>query len=100
MPVVAAARAAGMPDLTGRGGYDHELAKWEVDLLGRAGTHAMGRYLCKEMADYWPSSTEVWAAPMNEIPKVVFSRTLKHADWKKTRIRLYWAGACRSLPVQ
>jgi riboflavin biosynthesis pyrimidine reductase len=27
------------------------------------------------MAAYWPASTEPYAPPMNEIPKVVFSRT-------------------------
>ncbi len=66
--------------------YDDDLTAWEVDLLWRSGTHAMGRLLYTEMCDYWPSSTEPWAAPMNEIPKVVFSRTLKRAEWKETRI--------------
>ena len=55
--------------------YDDELKAWEVDLLWQAGTHIMGRRLYEEMAAYWPTSTEVFAPPMNEIPKVVFSRT-------------------------
>jgi dihydrofolate reductase len=33
----------------------------------------MGRKTFNDMAAYWPSSTEVFAAPMNEIPKIVFS---------------------------
>ena len=66
--------------------YDDELRSWEVDLLWQAGTHIMGRNLYEEMAAYWPSSTEVFAPPMNEIPKVVFSRTLKRADWQGSRV--------------
>jgi dihydrofolate reductase len=38
------------------------------------------------MAEHWPASTEPFAPPMNEIPKVVFSRTLAHADWHGTRV--------------
>jgi dihydrofolate reductase len=38
------------------------------------------------MAAFWPTSTHDYARPMNEIPKVVFSRTLERADWLETRI--------------
>jgi dihydrofolate reductase len=33
----------------------------------------MGRRTYEEMAAAWPTSWSVYAAPMNEIPKVVFS---------------------------
>lgn len=46
----------------------------------------MGRTAYQEMAAYWPHSTEPYAAPMNDIPKVVFSRTLSQASWPTTRI--------------
>jgi len=46
----------------------------------------MGRVTYEEMASYWPTSTSEFAAPMNEIPKVVFSKTLTRADWPETRI--------------
>ena len=69
--------------------YDDELKAWEVDLLWQAGTHVMGRRVYEEMAAYWPGSTEVYAPPMNEIPKVVFSRTMKRADWARSRV---WNG--------
>ncbi|MGD0523765.1 MAG: dihydrofolate reductase family protein [Polyangiaceae bacterium] len=52
---------------------------WIVDTLRRAGAHLMGSRTYADMAAYWPSSTDVIAAPMNEIPKVVFSRTGKAA---------------------
>lgn len=66
--------------------FDDQLKAWEVESLWQAGTHIMGRVLYREMADYWPTSTEEYAEPMNTIPKVVFSRTLQKADWNNTRI--------------
>lgn len=55
---------------------------WLVDTLWRAGVHIMGSRTYADMAAYWPSSTDVLAAPMNQIPKVVFSRTGKAATTK------------------
>ncbi len=65
---------------------DEVVINWEVERLWRAGFHVMGRRLYEIMASYWPNSSEPPAAPMNEIPKVVFSNTLKHTAWGKTRI--------------
>ena len=48
--------------------------------------HLMGRNTYEEMAQFWPVSDDAYAAPMNEIPKVVFSRTLERADWADSRI--------------
>ena len=45
------------------------------------GLHLMGRNTYEEMAEAWPTSEDPRAAPMNDTPKVVFSRTLEHADW-------------------
>lgn len=41
----------------------------------------MGRATYEEMAQAWPASNAPYAAPMNDIPKVVFSKTLDRADW-------------------
>jgi dihydrofolate reductase len=65
---------------------DAELVRWKVDRLAKAGAHVMGRATYQEMAAYWPRSTEPYAALMNDIPKVVFSRTLRDASWPTTRI--------------
>jgi dihydrofolate reductase len=54
--------------------------------LARAGTHIMGRDTYLEMAEFWPTATNANAAPMNAVPKVVFSRTLRTADWASSRI--------------
>ena len=63
-----------------------DAASWTVDALWRAGAHLMGAETYRAMAAYWPQSREVFAAPMNEIPKVVFSKTLTTAEWGDTRI--------------
>lgn len=48
--------------------------------------HAMGRVTYEAMASFWPTSTDPYAAPMNEHPKVVFSKTLTQADWATSTI--------------
>ena len=53
---------------------DGGAAAWIVDTLRQAGVHIMGSRTFRDMAAYWPTSTEPFAAPMNEIPKLVFSR--------------------------
>ncbi len=65
---------------------DEAVTAWKLDSVRRAGTHIMGRVTYDEMAAYWPSSTQAFAAPMNNIPKVVFSRTLPSAGWPDSRI--------------
>ena len=63
-----------------------DVRSWKVASLRQVGTHIMGRVTYEQMAAYWPSSTHVFAAPMNNIPKVVFSRTLETAGWADTRV--------------
>jgi dihydrofolate reductase len=63
-----------------------ELRRWKLDRIRRAGTHIMGRVTYLEMASAWPNSTDEYAAPMNEIPKVVFSKTLDEAAWPQSSI--------------
>jgi dihydrofolate reductase len=65
---------------------DPGLKRLKLEWLGRAGCHIMGRTTYLEMATHWPHSDDAYAAPMNELPKVVFSRTLKDASWPTTRI--------------
>lgn len=53
-----------------------EAAAWIVDTLWQARTHLMGRTTYHDMAGHSPSSTEVFAAAMNDIRKTVVSHTL------------------------
>lgn len=53
---------------------DDGATSWTVETLWQASVHIMGDRTFHEMASYWPTSNEPFAAPMNEIPKVVFTR--------------------------
>ncbi len=55
-------------------------------LRNDVGLHLMGRNTYEEMAEAWPTSDDLYAGPMNDIPKVVFARTLERADWADSRI--------------
>lgn len=65
-----------------------ELGRWKLERVSRAGAHLMGRTTYQEMSTYWPTAESEYAAPMNDIPKVVFSRTLRddEATWPTTRV--------------
>ncbi|MEU2172243.1 dihydrofolate reductase family protein [Micromonospora chersina] len=66
---------------------DPEQEEHFVNRLRQAGTHIMGRNTYEGMAQFWPGAEHPSADPMNDIPKVVFSRTLTTADdWPVTRI--------------
>ena len=56
-------------------GSDEEPIKWGVQSISGAGVHIMGSRTFRDMAAYWPTATGPFAAPMNEIPKVYFSRS-------------------------
>lgn len=70
----------------GDGQEDEAIKKWKLDSVRRAGAHLMGRVTYEEMAAFWPTSSSDYAAPMNEILKVVFSKTLGAAEWPESRI--------------
>jgi dihydrofolate reductase len=53
---------------------DEEATNWTLNAVWQAGVHIMGSRTFYDMASYWPYSTEVFAAPMNAIPKIAFSR--------------------------
>jgi dihydrofolate reductase len=65
-------------DLEGRNtwmfGADQEAKAWSVEYIGNASLHIMGSRSFRDMATYWPTSTDPFAPPMNQIPKAVFSR--------------------------
>ncbi|NLR98661.1 dihydrofolate reductase family protein [Rhizobium sp. P38BS-XIX] len=55
-------------------GADPEAKAWSVETIWSAGLHIMGSRSFRTMAAWWPTSTDIFAAPMNQIPKAVFSR--------------------------
>lgn len=51
-----------------------ESTKWIVDMLHEAGAHLMGSRTYHDMAAFWPYSDLPFAPPMNDLPKIIFSR--------------------------
>lgn len=71
----------------GAGGPQHpDVGARMMEWLSQVGVHAMGRVTYEAMAGFWPTSTEPYAALMNERPKVVFSKTLTRAEWPTSTI--------------
>ena len=59
---------------------DDESNAWELSFIKDAGYHAMGHDTYRVMAGFWPVSTDVFAEPMNAIPKLIFTRKGLDAD--------------------
>ena len=68
--------------------------EWNKFVAGNAqggGALVFGRVTYEMMAGYWPSAMARQQMPevaerMNALPKIVFSRTLKKADWSNTTV--------------
>jgi dihydrofolate reductase len=69
-------------------------AEWNAFVSGNAsgsGVLLFGRITYELMASYWPTPMAFQNSPtvakgMNEMPKVVFSRTLEKASWSNTKL--------------
>ena len=53
---------------------DPAATDWIVGTLREAGAHMMGSRTYYDMAAFWPFSDMPFAQPMNDIPKIIFSR--------------------------
>jgi dihydrofolate reductase len=73
---------------------DHDDQEWNAFVSENAsggGTLVFGRVTYDMMANFWPTpfaieQMPVVAAGMNNMPKVVFSKTMDHAVWNNTRL--------------
>ena len=75
---------------------DEEIHQHYNELLSNADTLIYGRITYQLMESYWPSvvknptgnkPTDEFAVLIDNISKIVFSRTLKTVDWKNTQLR-------------
>jgi len=75
---------------------DDEIHQHYNELLSSAGTLIYGRITYQLMESYWPSVVknptgnkpiDEFAVLIDNISKIVFSRTLKHVDWKNTQLK-------------
>ncbi|TLZ69374.1 MAG: dihydrofolate reductase [Methanobacteriota archaeon] len=66
--------------------WGDELEKYAIEQSKSTGMLLFGRVTYEGMAGYWPSQKGEVADFMNTIPKIVFSKTLKKAEWNNTRL--------------
>ena len=75
---------------------DDELHEHYNQLLGNADTILWGRTTYQLMESYWPAIVknptgnkpeDEFAVLIDNISKIVFSRTLKNVDWKNTKLK-------------
>jgi len=66
--------------------WGEELERWSIEQLESADTLLFGRTTCEGMAAYWTQAKGRDADLMNSIKKVVFSTTLKQAEWNNTEL--------------
>lgn len=70
---------------------DDEFQEMAIQVSNSGNTLIFGRVTYELMASYWPTAAglkddPIVAAGMNKSEKIVFSRTLKKADWNNTRL--------------
>ena len=71
--------------------HDAEGSRYASEMLESGSTLLFGRVTYEMMAGYWASpeakkNDPIVAQGMNDAEKIVFSRTLKNADWSNTRL--------------
>jgi dihydrofolate reductase len=70
---------------------DPEFDAWTQENAKGGGTLLFGRITYDMMASFWPTPAAMETMPvvakqMNELPKVVFSRTMDKASWQNTKL--------------
>ncbi len=66
--------------------WGQELEKLSIEQLNSADYLVFGRVTYEGMAAYWTKAEGEIAELMNSIPKLVFSKTLKSAQWNNTTL--------------
>ena len=79
------ASADGNDDWAAAGRSD-DGAAWTLETVRNASAHLIGAGTYAGWATFWPSAAGPFAAPMNELPKFVFSGSLETAEWAGTSI--------------
>lgn len=65
---------------------DPDFDRYASDMLQSIDAVLLGRRTYQLFADYWPSATGPDADRLNELPKIVFSRTLETVEWKNSTL--------------
>jgi dihydrofolate reductase len=79
--------ASGTNEAAFFGYFGAELGKWISENLSQPQILIMGRVTYEALAQFAPGGTDPTSLRMNELPKLVFSNTLKDTlAWKNTRL--------------
>ena len=74
---------------------DEEFNQYAIDLLSNVDSLLFGRVTYQLMVDYWPAAATNPSTPksdleiadkMNNLPKIVFSKTLQEVKWNNSRL--------------
>lgn len=65
---------------------DEDFDRYATEMLNSIDAILLGRVTYQLFADYWPSATGPDADKLNELPKIVFSRTLEKVEWNNSRL--------------
>jgi dihydrofolate reductase len=70
---------------------DEEFNDYANDLLSKVDAILFGRVTYQLMANYWPTPSAITNEPliadkMNNLPKIVFSKTLEKVEWNNSRL--------------
>ncbi len=70
---------------------DDEFNEFAIQQTGEFGAFLFGRVTYELMASYWPTEDAkrddpMIAGIMNNLPKIVFSKTLKKVEWENTKL--------------
>jgi len=66
--------------------WGEELERFSIEQSKSIGTLLFGRVTYEGMASFWTKEKGEIADFMNSVPKVVFSRTMKSAEWNNSRL--------------
>jgi dihydrofolate reductase len=65
---------------------DQSFDRYASEMLRSIDGVLLGRKTYQLFAGYWPHATGPDADRLNELPKIVFSRTLEKLEWKNSRL--------------
>ena len=65
---------------------DPDFDRYATEMLNSIDAMLLGRRTYQLFEGYWPSATGPDAERMNELAKVVFSRTLEKVEWNNSRL--------------
>lgn len=65
---------------------DEDFDRYATEMLKSIDAILLGRVTYQLFDGYWPSAPGPDAGRMNQLPKIVFSRTLEKVDWNNSRL--------------